>query len=246
VLTATQSLIEDFECLGTPTAFGYMTYADGQPHNGYQHGGYVYANDVLVVNNLATCDPFPGVTVNTAGVGTPGHTGDNALQINMDKPADNWGGGLGIWVGPTTGATDVTAPCVDASAFTGIRFWIKGTTTQNLLTMSIRTFETATPPKGSCTLADCESFEATVPITTDWQQITLAWTDFAQETATDPASPPGVTLTGANIQDIGFYIRTWSEVETLDVWLDDMEFTGGTGSQLPRDCAEASPDAGTP
>jgi hypothetical protein len=255
VLTATQSLIEDFECPGenNPDFWGYMTYADGQPFNGYQHGGYTYANDVLVVNNLRTCDPFPGVTVNATGAGTPGNgSSQYALHLNVDKPADNWGGGLGIWVGPTTGATDLTAPCLDASAFTGIRFWMKGTTTQNSIRVSIRTFEIASPPKGTCTLvqtdggSDCESFDALITLTPDWQQYTLAWADFAQETTNDPASPPGLTLTGAGIQDIGFYISTWSEVETLDVWLDDLEFTGGSGSQLPRDCTAASPDAGTP
>jgi hypothetical protein len=218
-------LIHDFECGGE---FSYVVGPDGEPLNGYPHGGYVYHADELE----ETCAPWPGVTVTTAGTDTPGHDSTTALHLNMSKPAANWGGGMGIWI---TG-------CVNVSDFTGISFWARGATTQDTVNVTISTFETTKAPFGSCTQTECAPFSNTItlPATADvWQQYELAWADFAPHATNTPA---GATLDGSNVKEIGFYINTWDEVETLDFWLDDVEFMGGT-SQLPRSC-EAAGGAG--
>jgi hypothetical protein len=220
-LSSTQTLIADFECLEISDETGLPDFT-WLPVNGWDHGGYLFHQEQPDAGTTWSSTPvFEG------GWGTPGYQSEGALYYKIEKPAQSWGAGLGIWLG-----TNVNA-CVDASAFSGIKFALKASSLSGLVTVTIDTNATIAPPNGTCTLgAECRPYKAIIDSTEAFSQYSLAWSDFAK-----PDIPGIPALDGqALIGGMNFSANTYDEAETVELWLDNLEFVGGD-SELPRDCA---------
>ncbi len=109
--------------------------------------------------------------------------------------ASTWGMGGGIWMG-----------CADASAYKGISFWVRGSGPLNVFNVSL-TMGRVTPPDstnpaggGTCTAAIDTCKGATkndIPLTADWTQVSLLWSDFTPGMAgTTTVVPDGSDITG--------------------------------------------------
>jgi hypothetical protein len=142
-----------------------------------------------------------------------------ALSIS-DTEAEDYGGGMGLWL----------SACLDASAFSGIRFWVRGNgPNMGSATMSLLMEETtsSTPSSstdaiGTCNGIDdgdmptCKPPKATFAVTDTWTQVELPWNRFIE------AASPGQTVTvdGHNVWQIQYDIGL--------LWADD-----GTGTYVP-------------
>jgi hypothetical protein len=209
-----ESLIADFECLQGSTDVGWL------PVNGWPHGSYNYYNDTPNTGIVWASDPvFEG------GYVSPGHASIGAIYLKLTKPSENWGAGQGIWIG------DGQAGCLDASVFEGVRFWAKGQSVEGTASVSIGTFATNPPPNGSCELGDaCLSYAVSIALTNSWTEYEVRWGDLVAPAAGIAPFDP-TKLAGS----INFHVDTWYEAETLEMWLDDVEFIGPV-SDIPRNC----------
>jgi hypothetical protein len=104
--------------------------------------------------------------------------------------ASAWGGGMGIWF-----------DCVDASAFAGISFWVRGATATGTFSLSMA-FRPTTPPDGGGTCMGAAeqclnpALDA-IPLSLDWTLIELPWTSLVPGLAVGAAfAPTGDELTG--------------------------------------------------
>jgi hypothetical protein len=121
-----------------------------------------------------------------------GNNSEYALSVTSEG-AIEWGGGLGLWM-----------TCVDASAFDGISFWVRGTVPNGMAYMSL-SMESTNPPDeneplsgGTCSL-ECTGPGVDVPVTDVWTRVFLRWSDFEPGTA-DGASIPATGDEIAGIQ----------------------------------------------
>ncbi len=170
------------------------------------------------------------------GTGTPfsGIVAGNASNYGMSvsNPAANeWGGGMGLWLG-----------CVDATAYQGITFWVRGSTPPGTASVSLTTEDTSPPAEadpaggGTCIAsadAECAGPSAEINVTDAWTQIQLAWGDFDAGTGSAGAAVPA---SGDNITGIGFGANlswiedpanpgTWIAVEgAYELVIDDIAF----------------------
>ncbi len=105
-----------------------------------------------------------------------------------------WGTAVALWFG-----------CVDASTYSGISFWVRGSTPGGTISVSLPMEDTSAPAAdpaggGTCTGTDdtCKPPMAKdVPVTADWTQVTLPWSMFTGGDANGtPVSATGNNLTG--------------------------------------------------
>ncbi len=197
------------------TAFGGATTNTGNAYAGI----YQYPE--------AAGSPAPTLTI---GGGHPPSTwaGGETLAATM------WGMGGGIWMG-----------CADASAYKGISFWVRGTSGTGTFSFTIAMESTVMPDAanaaggGTCpgtTDATCKAAEKDgIPITTDWTQVQLLWSDFtAGVSGTASVVPDGNNITGfgwtvplafeadpSKPADAGVYIPV---PESLTINIDDVTF----------------------
>ncbi len=163
------------------------------------------------------------------------------------------GTGLLGWGAALAAILNGTAASLDASAYGGVSFWIKGTTTvqegSNKL-MVLARMPDVLPGAGSCCNDKLPGFEcysahrAVIDVTADWTQVKIAWADFKP-----PSYGLGMTLMfdPNRLRDITLSFNHDSMVMTppgtsFDVWVDDFKFlakgemgnvgsgTGGTSS----------------
>jgi hypothetical protein len=213
-LVGSESLIADFECLQGSTDVGWL------PINGWPHGSYNYYNDTPLTGVVWTSDP-----VFAGGYGSPGHASSGAIYLKLTKPSENWGAGQGIWFGDGQGS------CLDASVFEGIRFWAKGQSVESTASVSVGTFSTNPPPNGSCQLGDaCQPYAFSIVLSNSWTQYEIRWADLVPSASGLAAFDPR-ELAGS----INFHVNTYYEAETLEMWVDDIEFIGPV-SEIPRNC----------
>ena len=101
----------------------------------------------------------------------------------------------------------------DLSAFTGLRFQVKGNAT---LRVTIGTQGT-TPVAdgGQCSGDNCSDFGAAVALTADWTEVSLAFSDLTQP---DWASP--VPWTPSETVRLTY----WAPQGDFDFWIDDVQF----------------------
>ena len=111
------------------------------------------------------------------------------------KPARTWGMGGGIWIN-----------CVDASAYKGITFWVRGSGPPNVFKVSPEHGQHVDARRGergrrrhlprhqeTCLPAE----KADIPLTADWTQVQILWTDFkAGLSGTTAVIPNGNNVTG--------------------------------------------------
>ncbi len=172
-----------------------------------------------------------------------------------------WGASLAAFLNGTTGA-------FDASAYGGVAFWIKGTTTVQEGTDKIllqARMPDVLPGAGSCCNdtvkgSECYSGHRTViSITAEWTEVKVPWSAFQ-----GPAWGLGASIAfnPNRIRDINFSFNhdtMGTTPASFDVWVDGMRFlamgemgnvggggTGGTGGTPAGGAAGAAGGAGTP
>jgi hypothetical protein len=133
-----------------------------------------------------------------------GQSGNWAVHAANTATTD-WGGGIGMWMG-----------CVNASTFTGISFYVRGsapTMKGNFsLAMESATAPTADPAGGgTCTPAPtdgCKSPGYEFPITVDWTLITIPWASFTTGVGASGAviTPNGDLITGMSFGALMNYV----------------------------------------
>jgi hypothetical protein len=160
----------------------------------------------------------------------PGNNSTNALEI-ADTASAVYGGGMGLWI----------SECLNATNFSGISFWVRGSAPTGKAKFTILMKET-TPATGSkagtCQGTDttCVHPTYTFTVTDTWTQIQIPWASFTGGAA---AGTP-VTPDGRNIWQIQFDVGlNWAAPDggpigpvpgayTLDV--DTLTFySGGDG-----------------
>jgi hypothetical protein len=113
-------------------------------------------------------------------------------------------------------ANGTSKSVVDASAFKGISFQAKGTGT---LRVELHT-KTSDPDFGCATKCFDVPYKK-ITLTSTWQQVTLAWSDFGQDMFGTPE-----TVTGAGLGAIQLASKaTMMPIAPYDMWLADLQFT---------------------
>jgi hypothetical protein len=140
-----------------------------------------------------------------------------ALSIS-DTEADEYGGGMGLWL----------SNCLDATAFSGISFWIRGDTPMGNVKLSVFMEETTSNmPAAGGALGTCPGIDTgdaptcvhpsvRVPVTDTWTEQRIAWSGLSAGLA---AGTP-VVPDGHNIWQIQIGVEL--------IWVDD-----GTGVYVP-------------
>lgn len=155
---------------------------------------------------------FSPVTNSYAGFwagGTPtpaldilaGHGGNYGMTVSATQATGTWAG-IGTWMNPVT--------CLDATAFTGVSIWVKGSTPTGKFELAVLTEDTTLPDSmnpaagGTCT-GSCKSPTASdLPVTADWAQVTIPWAMFVGGmNGTTPVTLNGDKITGFGI-NFGF------------------------------------------
>jgi endoglucanase len=135
-----------------------------------------------------------------------------------------WGGGIGFSLAQAPGAA---RGLYDASGYTGITFWARGTARQFRVLL---VDEFSDPAGGKCT--SCyDDFQAPFTPSDEWQQFTFDWTKFKQQMFGDPE--PNVCA--SKLYAIQFQ---WSGSAPFELCLDDVAFT-----QAPKLTIPAPPPA---
>lgn len=125
---------------------------------------------------------------------TDGNGSTYALRI-YDSQAEDYGGGMGIWL----------SDCLDASGFTGISFSVRGIAPTGDAKLTVLMEETTSEDSdGTCmgTDDDCTSPTFTFPVTDGWTEIQAAFSGFEAGSAAGTA----VKADGHNIWQLQFDI----------------------------------------
>ena len=198
VLAATTPAIADFDDYDGSADLSVWSFAlGGNSATGVFAGTFVYGDEPT---------GFPETFAMVAGSDST-----YALSIS-DTLAEEYGGGLGLWI----------SECLDATAFSGISFWVRGngpTATAKLsLLMEETTSATATTPDdsiGTCMGTDmtCVHPSFTFPVTDTWTQIEVPWSSVM------PGNAAGTTVVadGSNIWQIQFDIGLVWTTDTAGV-----------------------------
>jgi len=162
-VTAASTQIADFENFNGTTAIDKYAFAFGGAVNGTAgvYGGpYGYAGGTDMVSLAILA----------------GHAGNYGLTESTMN-ATNWGQGLGFWMG-----------CVNASAYKGVTFWVRGTVPSGVFSFSLNMDSTTLPDAmnaaagGTCpgTADTCKApSKSDIPIGVDWTQVSILWADLA-------------------------------------------------------------------
>ncbi len=160
-ITAASTQIANFENYDGMSTIDKYGFAFGGPTNGtagVYAGAYGYAGGTDIVSLAILA----------------GHTGNYGLSEST-TPATSWGQGLGFWMG-----------CVDASAYSGITFWVRGSVPTGVFSFSLNTENTSLPDAtnaaagGTCpgTSDTCKApTKSAIPLTMDWTQVSVPWAD---------------------------------------------------------------------
>ena len=191
-VTLTAPTITDFETYdGTTPAYGTGSWIFTMgPTTTPAYAG-LYALSERTTGETPPTDYLLGMT--------GGAMGSNWSARAQNMTTTDWGGGVGMWMG-----------CINASAYTGISFYVRGTSPTGMATISVA-MEDSTPPDaanpaggGTCEPAPpdgCTGPSYTFPITIDWTLTTVPWASF-----TSGRGPSGAALvpTGDEITGLSF------------------------------------------
>ena len=149
--------------------------------------------------------PYTGLYTYNDGTGTPflgmvGGANSSTYAASVSNPmASMWGGALGVWMA-----------CVNASAYQGVSFNVRGTIPTGKITVSIAMEASSAPAMddpaggGTCTAGDmCKSPQAEVPVTADWVLTKIPWSMFAAGAGTGGAV---VTANGDGVAGFTFSV----------------------------------------
>ncbi len=216
--TVTSPVLADFESYDGATDAGEWSFAfngAADDPNAVYAGPYGFDD--------ASGTPFFGMVAGNAS---------NYAVSASNAAATAWGTGFGLWMG-----------CIDASAYTGIQFYIRGTAAGGVgisLAMEDTTLPDAADPAGGGTCAgateeDCVGASYTIEstsLTDTFTLIQIPWTAFTDGDAAGVAVP----ATGSEITGINFSANlaweedpenagTWIPVPgAVEVTIDDISF----------------------
>ena len=136
------------------------------------------------------------------------------------------GGGLNAWTGVTLAflGGNGAGSCYDASAYTGIRFKIKGSvsssdTLNGKVIMSLITAETQTQVYGGDLDGEGGHFNTHVSLTSTWQTVQIAFSELSSPTWGDTTGLTSVAQ--GKLQAIDWGISNMAS--SFEVYLDDIE-----------------------
>jgi hypothetical protein len=143
---------------------------------------------------------------------------DSQYAISFSNPmASDWGGGVGFWMGAT-----------DIQAFSGVSFWVKGSTPGGTMEISLGRPET----DEDCADGDgCSRSSVKFDTPAEWTQMSFAWNEFSVglgvggEEYTLPAA--SITAVGFNAHMVyaadasGEYV---AQPGAFEITLDDITF----------------------
>ncbi|HEX7597493.1 MAG TPA: hypothetical protein VF518_04710, partial [Polyangia bacterium] len=217
-VTVTDPTIADFETYDGTTAldkWGWAMNAPAGSANAVYAGVYEY-NDGTGTPKLSLLGP--------------GYS-DSKYAANIQNAQDKgWGGSMGVWMG-----------CVDASAYQGVSFWVKGTVPNGSGTLIVATEATSPPDKddsaggGTCTSGTCAGPSIDFPVTTSWTQVLVKWDGLKLGTAngttvtTSAKEVIGLSWTaGAKYTSAGGDAGWLPSPGSYDLTIDNVQFMGAT------------------
>jgi hypothetical protein len=148
---------------------------------------------------------------------TPPRDGSTFAAHTTGSGFTVWGAGIGFDLNNPSGSAKKV---YDASAYSGITLWIKGSSDKPLR-FNIATKDTA-PEGGTCNLTDAgaagcnDHFGTTLALTADWTAKTIMFSDLAQSSFGVPATFKRAELIGLQFQV--------AQGATFDFWIDDVAF----------------------
>lgn len=176
----------------TPKIADFDTYVEGTDISTWSFGLGGEATTGVYAGPFVYGDETTGLP-KTSGM-VAGNETTYALGIEDDS-ADVYGGGMGLWL----------SKCLDASAFSGLSFWVSGSTAMAKVTLSMEETTSTTPAKvgdkpGTCASAVKEacvhpSYAFAVAESDGWKQVKIPWGAFTGGSAAGTA----VAATGKHI-----------------------------------------------
>lgn len=112
----------------------------------------------------------------------------------------------------------------DASAYSGISFWIRANKTLNPIDLQIVTRSTDSDGQVCTKTVDCSNhFRRELQVGTTWQKEALEWESFSQ----DPSWGKLVDWNPAELYSVQFFVRAIDADDTdVELTIDDVEFLG--------------------
>jgi hypothetical protein len=185
LLDLTKPGITNFDSYDSSDITKWTFALGGDSSTGVYAGPFGYGDNVVGTKTDAV-ETFDMV----AGFGST-----YALRV-ADSLADKYGGGLGLWIDS----------CLNATAFTGISFWVRGIAPASTATLSVRMGDTvsSTPDAngkyGTCPgdSTTCVNPQFSFPVTDTWTEIRAPWSAFKAGSAAGTSVKPD----GRNIVQI--------------------------------------------
>jgi hypothetical protein len=174
-------------------------------------GTYMFESPSILGGTYSYIDPAdPNATQTLSFVA--GHDAESTQALSFVVHSETWGAGMGLWFA-----------CMDASAYTGVTFWARGSAPSGPVELLLTTNDAVRVAEGgTCPDAGpCASPKVTVMLTDTWTQFTYAWGEF---TPGDAAGTP-VPATGNNVIGLNFNMGNDSTPNDLELVIDDFEFT---------------------
>lgn len=188
----TDATITSFDDYAGGDVASYSYQINGKSAMGAVPGGLQHIDDGSAANGTSV--------VSTEMV--PGRGGSGyALQI-ANTDAVNWGGLLSLYV-PGTAASP---GCLDASAYAGVEFWVKGSSPSGNLGVSLNQLDTVPASSGGlCSNAsptDCKSATLQLALPADpetWVKVQVPWNAMTPGIGSNTACIP---VTGQNLSQL--------------------------------------------
>jgi hypothetical protein len=175
-------------------------------------GTYMFDDGAMTGGTYIYTDPMSTPASTSMLSFAEGHdeTSTQALVGTISNPT--WGGGMGLWFS-----------CQDASVYTGVTFWARGSSPAGPVQLNLTVNEAELESKGGgCPDAGpCTRPYLTFELTEEWTQHTFAWADFMPGDAAGTPIPSGAdTLYG-----LDFGLTNDNMARELVLAVDDFAFT---------------------
>jgi hypothetical protein len=178
----------------------------------------------LLVDSRATFHGLWYVNNDGSGTQSPAADADPTRASLLAQPGSPWsksralhtsGSGFTLWgafVGARLNASRTEACRVDLSAYAGISLSVRG---EGALRLNLGTVAT-TPAEdgGECDSDVCSDYGRVVELSSDWQQVSIAFEQLSQPTWASPADwDPTRALR----------VSFWADEGDFDFWVDDID-----------------------
>lgn len=154
-------------------------------------------------------------TQSSIQVEDPDRAGSQSAVCISGGDFRSWGGGMGFGLA-TVGATRQS---YDASSYTGLRFWAKGSPVE----FRAQLVDKYSDPSANLCSGCFDHFRVLFTPSDEWQEFTFAWSDFEQQGFGDPQP----SVCPSDLRAIQFQ---WPANVDFELCLDDIAFTSATQS----------------